>query len=743
MAIPLTGIAIILYLIPAVTHAATSVPAGNIATATLQGQVSDAESAETIGFVNILVEEANRSITCDENGAFCLSGLSAGEFTVKTFRIGYQSVVKRVILQANNTTRIVLTLPKAPLLSPDIIVEADRAGSTSSIIKPALLISDRKLYQNLGKTIAETIDYEPGISQRTMGPAPARPVLRGLDGDRLPVLEDGQIIGDLSATSADHAVVIEPVTAERIEIIRGPQALVYGSNTLGGVVNVARHSIPNSRAEHRSGSFTLQNETVNRGLVAGGDFIVPLGVFTGRVDASIRRAYDINTPAGALPNTGIATINGSAGIGLVKSWGNAGVAAGAFDSAYGIPPDPNGGHPRGVDIVMERQHLESRLEVSTDNRFIQRLELRQSYTSYYHEELEANGNLGMNFGVVTQTGAVRLYLQNRGVFKNGLIGMNGQYRDFASGGLSFTPAARELLYAIYYYREAEWRNVQFSGALRYDRKIITPEEEKYSRNTGFIRKRSFDGYAASASIHYLPMRSIIISATVLRTFRAPGVEELFSEGPHLAAYSYDIGNADLQAETGVGMEVSTEYSKDRNKLRITLFRNHIDNYLLPVNTGEKSWRRADLYVYKYLGVTALMQGIEASADIHIYHNFYTSWSLGYVYGDFIYLKKPLPRIPPLEGKLGLHYTLTNFILGCTVNIADEQNRLGEFEKRTAGYAIPSLYLQYYFSTGSLLNTVTITCSNFTNTEYRQHLNRVKEVMPEPGRNFKILYKVFL
>ncbi len=743
LAILLVGVASRLFIVPGVSKAVESAPADGTASAVLQGQTRDKENREAVGFVNILVQEANRSITCNEQGEFCLSGLVAGEFTIKTFRIGYRSVVKRITLQATDTTGVVLLLERALLTSPDIVVEAERSGAATTGIKPALLISDRKLYQNLGKTIAETIDYEPGISQRTMGPAPARPVLRGLEGDRLPVLEDGNAIGDLSATSADHAVVIEPVTAERIEIIRGPQSLVYGSNTLGGVVNIVRHAIPSARVTHSTGSLTIQNETVNRGLVTAGDMTLSTGFLTTRLDASVRRAYDISTPDGVLPNTGINTKNYSAGIGLARDRGNAGIAAGVFESSYGIPPDPDGGHPRGVDINMRRQHQEAMLELLLGGKAAMRLEIRQSYTRYYHEELEANGSLGMNFGVVTQTGAARLYLQNRGLLKSGIIGINGQYRDYASGGLSFTPAAAEYLYAMYYYQEAVWRKVQLCAAVRYDWKTITPAEKRYSRNTGYIRQRRFDGYAAAFGIHYQLARYLALGASAIHTFRAPGVEELFSEGPHLAAYSYDIGNADLGVENGMGTEITVEYQQDRNKMRLTLFRNRIDNYLWPINTGEKSWRRADLYVYKYSGEAALMRGVEATADIEIYRHLFMTGSLGTVHGQFTRQRKPIPRMPPLEGKLGVYYSDNRFTLGAVMHAADRQNRPGEFEKETAGYVILSLYLQYYFSNGPFLHTVTVTGGNITNAEYHKHLNRVKEVMPEPGRNIRILYKVFL
>ena len=195
-----------------------------------------------------------------------------------------------------------------------------------------------------------------------MGPAPARPVLRGLSGDRLLVLEDGERTGDLSATSSDHAVAIEPMTTERIEVVRGPGTMLYGSNALGGVVNVVRGYVPAEQPQGRNGSFTWQAESVTGGLSAGLAFEQPLGPLAMRFDSSLRNAGDVSTPRGPLANTDIRTGNGSLGVSLVRPWGHLGVSGSLYDSEYGIPPDPEGGHPLGISILLERQHLESRAE---------------------------------------------------------------------------------------------------------------------------------------------------------------------------------------------------------------------------------------------------------------------------------------------------------------------------------------------------------------------------------------------
>ena len=712
-----------------------------VQSAVLMGRVTDKETGTPVGFVNILLEKANRSVTTDANGYFELDRMRCGQFNLRTFRIGYVNLSMPVTLVHNDTTLVNISLSQSTLMMQDVTVEATRDGSDSPLHQPPVLVSDKKLHQNLGKTIAETVDYEPGISQRSMGPAPARPVLRGLGGDRLLLLEDGATTGDLSATSADHAVVIEPMTAERIEVIRGPEALTYGSNALGGVINVVRNMVPGTHTNKMTGSLSLQNETVNNGTSGGGEASVPLGPLTGHLDGSIRQAGDIHTPAGNLLNTNIDTYNGSAGLSLVRKWGLAGVAGGYYNSRYGIPPDPNGGHPSGVDINMERYHSEAKFEYHPHRHWIQTLQLHHTWSRYYHEEIEASGELGMNFGVVTHKLTGEMDLNDHGTLRNGKIGFDAGYRNFATGGLSFTPNAQEYSGAMYYYQETYWGHFLGHATLRYDWQNVTPEENRWSRQVGQIRERSFRGISASASLHY-SWNNWIIGNTITRTFRAPGVQELFSEGPHLAAYSYEVGNADLHAETGLGLEAFANYQGESGSMYLAIFQNRIDGYLIPVNTGERSWRRADLFVYRYLGENVIMRGVEWSANHPLLAGLGTSATISYVWAELIDQGTPVPRIPPLEGKLELHYRTGNLSLGTTIRAADRQDRIGEFETPTAGYATMDVQAQYTFSGGPFLHSISFSLLNAGNTEYRKHLNRVKQIMPEPGRNVRLLYKVF-
>jgi iron complex outermembrane receptor protein len=710
----------------------------------LEGLVVDAQNHAGLGWASLYFEKINRSVTAHEDGSFHFYDIPAGNYELQVFRVGYQDFKISVEIVANDTTYIHIMMRNNIMSTQDILVESDKFDVVSEMQKPVIEVSGKVLRQNLGVTIAKTIENEPGLAQRTMGPAPASPVLRGLGGDRLLILEDGDRTGDLSATSSDHAVVIEPMNAERIEVIRGPEALLYGSNTLGGVINVSRGYVPTTLPHRVEGSFSGQAESVNSGYAAGGNIIIPVSDFAARIEGSYRNADDIRSPNATLPNTDINTKNLTAGLSYIPDWGFLGISGSLYDSKYGIPPDTSG-HPQGVRIELERKHLESRAELYSGWEWMYRTDISYSYKRYKHAEYESNGQVGVRFGVVTHNFNLLSHFKEKGVLEHAEIGLWGELRDYASSGLNFTPPSKEFSFAGFIYGEHNLGRFGFSGALRFDTKSVVPAEEKIIERADYqlyVRQRDFRDISGGIKVVYQLGRGYTLGSNIMRTFRAPGIEELFSEGPHLAAYSYEVGNSELGKETGVGLELFVGYQAEQVEFRLAVFRNSIDGYIFPENTGRRSLRRADLDLYQYVGENALMQGVETTFDWQFIGPWSVLGTLSYVRADLVDKGTPIPRIPPLNGRAALRYEQSRLSVEGAVRFADEQNRLGEFETPTPGYAVIDFSANYYFGALDLLHTLSFSIENLMNTEYRQHLNRVKDIMPEPGRNIKLLYKVY-
>ena len=713
-------------------------------TGSLAGHVIDAESGQPVGWTTVVIEELERARVSDAEGYFFFANVPPGAYVLQSLHVGYHEARFEVEVVAGDTTHVDLVIGHESLHVEGILVEGERTSPVSPLQTPEVVFSGSKLRQNLSRTIAETIDYEPGIAQRSMGPAPARPVLRGLGGDRLLMVEDGERTGDLSGSSSDHAVAIEPMTTARIEIVRGPRTLLYGSNALAGVVNVVRGYVPSEQPDGFGGSVIYQGESVNRGLSGGLTLEQGLGPLALRFDSSLRNADDIATPHGKLANTDIRTGNASVGLSLVRPWGHVGASGSLYDSDYGIPPDPEGGHPDGVSIDLQRQHLEGRGEILTGPDWLQRLELHHSFSRYQHGEFEASGDLGMEFGVLTHNTGALAHLDRMGPFANGAVGLWYEYRNYAAAGLNFTPPAEEYAGALFTYQEWEHGPWAINAALRVDARRVDPREERDSRRVGRIQTRDFAGVSAGLSNHYRASSGLTLGTTLMRTFRPPGLEELFSEGPHLAAYSYEVGNGALDSERGLGLEMFVDYHHEEGHVHLAVFRNAIDGYIFPKNSGEPSLRRADLFLYRTVGERVLMHGAEVTFDWHVADYWKAAGTLSYVRGHLIDLNdEPLPRLPPLQGHLGLTCEPTE-ALSATIalRLATEQNRIGEFEKPTEGYAVLDFSSQYYAQWGGRLHTFALTLENATDAVYRNHLNRVKEILPEPGRNLRLLHKIF-
>ncbi len=719
---------------------AIAAPGSTRAETGLEGQLVDAVTGEPVGWAIVLITELDRHAHADVDGCFLLAPVPPGNYTLRVVRIGYHQTEQSVVVGDDGMSTLHVPLKSKPVRAHETLVEAHE--HRSALEAPAQVMEGGRLRQSLGRTIAETIALEPGLSQRSMGPAPARPVLRGLGGDRLLVLEDGGRTGDLSATSSDHAVAIEPLTTERVEIVRGPEAILFGGNTLGGVIDVVRGAVPTERVDDVVGSFAWQAETVNMGGGGGMDVSLPAGPLTIRLDGSLRRSDDTGTPAGTLVNTDLMTDNGAVGTGFVRSWGSVGGAYSLYDSDYGIPPDPEGGHPSGVDIRLDRRHQELRADLHPARwPWLQSLDLTYTHNRFFQEEIEASGAIGLEFGVLTTNAEARARLVPVGPLQNVTGGVWTERRDYKTSGLSFTPDTRETAAAAFVYGEWPAGPWAYNASLRWDGRRLKPEEERFSEQVGLIRERTFQGLSGGLAVER-QLGAWHLGATAMRSFRAPQVEETFSRGPHLAAYSFEVGNAEIESEQGLGLELTARWHSRAGRVAFAVFRNAFDGYIYPRNTGEISLQRGDLFLYRFVGEDALMWGVEGTWELHLSSALATDGSVSFVRGR-IDDGEDLPAMPPLQGKAGLRWqarpNLEGRIASC---FATEQGRPGPFENPTDGYVVLDLSASWHRTGFGLLHTLSVSVDNVLDTTYRRHLNRVRQIMPEPGRNLRILHKAF-
>ncbi len=700
--------------------------------------VVSSENGDPVEFALVFLDEIRRTATTDIEGRFVLANIPVGEHTIMVSRIGFETLSRSIEVTGQDSFRVSLTMRPTVLSHEEAVVESDRMVGAAIVTEQEL--KGEELREHLGTTIAETLNDMPGLSTRSMGPAPARPVLRGLGGERLLILENGSRTGDLSQTSSDHALVVDPLAAERIEIVRGPAALVYGSNTLAGVINVVKESISASLPNDVVGSATLQAQSVSSGIAAGFGVTAPVGSsLVMHASATAREAGDIRTPEGRLGNTELSTLTGEAGISWVGPRGYVGFSGSIYDSDYGIPGGFVGAHPNGVSLKVDREMAKYRAELLRPVRWVDRLEWDASWTRYFHQEFESNGSLGIEFGLITWRTKLTAFTNEVGIFHRGAVGVWAEHRDYVTGGFSFTPPTTERTFAAFVYQDAHLGNGVIEAGLRIDSRVVTPRTESVS-DIGFIRQRTFGNVSASIMALQPIREGLSARLLAMRSIRLPGIEELFSEGPHLAAYSFEVGNPDLNGEIGTGFEAGILLDHDRVSGSASAFVNWFEGFIFPENTGELNFR-VYIPIYQFSSVDARMFGGEGQVIVDLGSGLEWSSSLSWVRGTMTETGTPIPWTPPLKGRTSLVKEGSRFKWTASLRGASEQTRLGPFEEETGGYLVPDISGQVHFVRGGMLQTVTLAIDNVTDTTYRDHLSRVKSIMPEPGRNVRLLYRV--
>ncbi len=706
-------------------------------TQSLEGEVTEERSHARLSGVRVQITGLEKSVRTDSNGRFKFDAVPEGQQTLQFLKVGYQRFEQVVNVNAS-TPHLKVELAALSFQLQTITVYGSNRTLSQFEETTDLALDEEELQRRLGMTLATTLADEIGISQRTMGRAVARPVIRGLGGDRLLILENGERTGDKSASSADHAVSIDPTTAEGVEITRGPASLIYGSSTLGGVINVKSNHIPQILPRRLDTHLTFQAESVNSGLTGTTGFTFPIGDFAGSVEWNRRRASDIQTPVGVLENTALSNVNFSGGASLIKPGGFIGASGSSYRSDYGIPGSPEG-HLTGVNIALDKQRYEGQMEYRFNTRMLEKVKLQTAYTRYQHQELESNGTLGVEFGVLTYNVSAMAH-----VLDNAVAGIWGEYRDHATGGFYWTPHTREFALAGFYLNQRNFDKLTLQGAIRYDVRRAEPFRPGAVVRAGTVQRRDFNGFSGATSGIYHWTDRLSTGATLMKTFRAPGIEELFSDGPHLAVYSYEVGNAELGPENGYGTELFVKYANDRFRLNLALFRNQIQNYLIPTNSGQKEWGSGAagwLWIYQYMGHDVVMDGTEIQIGGEVTSQVHLQLNMSYIHGTIQTSGRPLERIPPLNGKFVISYTPTPLHLHVTSRFSGSQTRLGEFEEPTDGYLVYDIGGYLNFSWWQLENMVVFEIENLFDTAYREHLSRIKAVMPEPGRNAKFLYKL--
>ena len=706
----------------------------------IEGVVRDAETgAPLAGALVSVIGTGTRAVTHGD-GTFHLTGIADGSYSLRVDRLGYRGSTTEVTV-GDESAVVVIELVTSPIALQGMVVTATLTErGAAEALRPVSVMAGEELQRRMEATIAATLAAMPGMAVTSMGPAVSQPVIRGLSGNRVLLLEDGTAVGDASNSGSDHTTGLDPASARRIEVVRGPGALLYGGNALGGVINVIRDEIPSAVPHHVTGSATLQTQTVTGSLSGSATAVfavaehVPL-----RVEGAVRTGGDLKTPLGTLPNTDGDLWSGGVGTAYVAEWGHLGASFRGYRNHYGIPGGFVGGHEEGVRIEMERAASKFRTLVDDPVGLFQDIRFDAIHTWYRHRELEPPGILGTLYERQTASGELLGRHGELGPFTAGAVGGRFSWEDFGYGGSLYTPDTRRSKASLYFLEEVDLGSVQIEWGLRYDWTGANPVESDRDSDIGKIRNRTFNSLSGSLGVLYTASSGLTLGVSLTRAFRTPDINELYSEGPHLAAYSFEVGNPSLEGEIGRGLDVFLRFESDRVRAEVTGFYNDIEDYVYGEDTGRLS--RVLLPIYQFRGNDAVFSGFEAAADLAVGRGMALEAVVSSVKGSLKATEQPLPLVPPLKGHLALKYERPLWFIRAETEMASRQDRIGEFEMPTGGYTVLNLSAGARVTLGGRLNVLTVSLDNATDAEYRNHLSRVKEIMPEAGRGLSVTYRV--
>jgi iron complex outermembrane recepter protein len=713
-------------------------------TATVTGQVRKVGSLEPIAKAVVIIEGTAIQATTDGDGRFTLKGVPAGDHHIIIAAPGYTP------LRAEVAVKDAATAPIDAVLAPEVhytetVSVSPEARDQFASYQPTSVLAGQDLNRELEMTIGGTLSAQPGVAERSFGPGPSRPVIRGLDGDRVLILEDGQRVGDLSSQSADHGVPVNPAMASRIEVVRGPATLLYGANAIGGLVNVINETIPTRPIDGAHGAVVTDFGTAAEELVGGVDLSAGNGRWAVRAGGSGQRNGDVTTPAGDVENSQSRAGFGNVGVSWTGAKGYVGGSYGYDDTRYGIPVVEEG----QVELTPRRHMFAVKGERTQLAGPISALRADFASRRYQHDEV-VGGEVGTHFE--NDTDEINVLAKHRQAGRlTGSIGAWVLRRNFlAEGEEALAPPIKERGVAAFVYEELTWPHftVQFGGRLNHA--SYDPEQD--------LPARDFTDTSGSVGLLFRPAAAenkLTFAVNLARAARNPALEELYFFGPHPGNFAFEIGNPDLESERALGVDLSVRWRTGRATGEVTYFRNSIDDYIFrnPISEEEFDERfghgeeeegegeHGEFPFIEFVAANSLLQGVEAHTDVELGRGFGMELGFDYVRGELRDTGDPLPRIPPLRFRCGVNYQRNAFQAGGEVVLAAKQERVFGEETPTDGYNLLKLFASYSFGTTGAASTITARLDNATNELYRNHLSLIKDFVPEIGRNFKVVYSL--
>lgn len=699
--------------------------------ATLRGTVTLGESGKPVHNVVVTILQLKRSVNTDDNGHYEFTGVPPGKYDVVAQIDRVPDIVRSADLTSGEAT-VDFQIELSGLREEVTVTATGTEQAVSTSIQSVEVLGSADLAKKSPVSLGEALDGELGVAKRSFGPGTARPVIRGFDGDRVLVLQDGGRIGGLGFQSGDHAEPVDVLTVEKVEIVKGPATLLYGSNAIGGVVNtISGHDSP-----HKGMNGYLTGVGGTNGGQGGGSGGFEFGTEHWLVwgNAGGQRSGDYKTPIGVVENSFSREASAAAGVGYYPKKGFFSFNYNFNKRRYGIPFDPSDPEAEIVELNPRRHSIEFRGGFRDSGSFIDAGTFSVQYNNYNHAEIESlTGELGTVFknnsflyqGTFDQRKEGRL---------SGRFGFWGMHRDFsATGEEALAPPTKQNAFAVFGLETFDFERVslQFGGRLENNRYTPTPTGAR-----GILPDRSFTGFSGAAGIRFRTWDGGALVANYSHSYRAPSLEELYNLGPHRGNLAFEIGNPNLTRELADGLDFGVRHSSKRLRFEANGFYYHIQDFVFLAPTGDEE---DGLTVAEYDQGNTRYAGFEARFERELHPILWLTSGLDYVNAQLTADNTPLPRIPPLRGRMGLEIRYRGLLLNPEIIMANQQERIFPTETRTAGYAMANISGSYLIARQHAAHIISFNFFNMGDTLYRNHLSFIKDFAPEMGRGLRVTY----
>ncbi|MFI5279354.1 MAG: TonB-dependent receptor [Gemmatimonadales bacterium] len=733
---------------------------------TITGTVQSAGRPVVGATVRLL--ELDRVERTGASGDFRFLDVPAGTYRIYVGMLGYASATDTVQVQGlTASVSFDLVVFSGPLR--EIVVSASPyARPPAEQYQPVESKSRIPFATSAGMTFAEKISDLPGVAVRGLGSAPSRPILRGLGDNEVLILENGLRMGDIATYDPAHATPLDALSVEQIDVVRGPATVLYGPNTIGGLVNVITNLVPDVADRPVSGTVALEGSTGADQLAAYSNLVFSTGHSAFQVSAGGLHAGSTRIPSGDYTDPGSGASfaldripqtfdhSGEAGLGyaLQGAFGSIGIGGKHYEMNYGIPgvpPNPNWltVPPTTSRIAQARNTIELRSLFNTGGALAHRVRFDAAYNDYTHSEFPtAQDSTGVsdpqaNHFHKREFNAVLQFQQPSSGRLSGTLGLWTDVLDLTiSGDQPLGPNSLTTGVAAYAYEEYRLTPAtRLQGAVRFDYNGIKARPDPQSTDSvfqTFSASRTSNAVTASfGAIHQLSPR-LTASLNVGRSFRAPTVQELFANGLDAPSGTYSIGTAGLGPENGIGVDASLKGDLGAASFEISPYLNYINHYIYGFLRGDTI---QGFPVRQFTATNSRLMGFEASVNVAATRALGLRGSLDYVNAQDTQNDVPLPFIPPLRGLIRATWQQGAYSGLVEWRVAAAQNRLGEGDTPTPGYAVTNIGVGLRLVRNSTVSVISLRCDNLFDTVYRDNLSVIKDFVPQPGRAFRLNYEL--